>query len=67
MLHVTDKPLAGPGLDSYRYKGIHSWIMIGATSERDALSQASRSIFGVVDEDMLQKWDGLKYEYVTKM
>ena len=44
MTHVTDKPLAIKGLVSYRYKGNYGSIMIGATDNDDALSEASRSL-----------------------
>lgn len=52
-----DKPLAAPGLTSYRYKGRYGWIMIGAHSEADALQEAARSASGDVSRENLQVWD----------
>jgi hypothetical protein len=42
-MNVTDKPLAAPGLNSYRYRGRYGFIMIGATDTPDALNEARRS------------------------
>ena len=58
-----DMPLAAHGLKSYRYKGRHGWIMIGATSDADALNEARRSI----DDQhrpylgRLELWNGSRY------
>lgn len=59
---LTDKPLAAPGLCSYRYRGPHDWIMIGARDDEDALSEARRSLSrGDALISHLQKWDGERY------
>lgn len=58
-----DRPMAAHGLKSYRYKGRHGWIMIGATDDADAMSEARRSL----DDGrpprlgLLQAWDGSRY------
>lgn len=59
-LDLTSKPLAAPGLLSYRCKGLFGWIMIGATDDADAMVQAKRSSTHAKRED-LQKWDGNAY------
>ena len=56
-----DKPLAAPGLKSYRYKGTYGWIMIGATDNDDALSEAQRSTDALVTLGNLQYWNGSAY------
>jgi hypothetical protein len=58
---TTDKPLAAPGLTSYRYKSRYGWIMIGATDEYDALREAGRSTEAALTRDDLQVWDGSAY------
>jgi hypothetical protein len=57
---ITDKPLAAPGLTSYRCKGSFGWIMIGAHDHADAMRQARRSSDSVQEKD-LEVWDGSKY------
>ena len=57
----TDRPLAAPGLLSFRCKGNHNWIMIGAKDQADALVQAKRSC-EEARECNLQTWNGLAYE-----
>lgn len=57
-----NRPLAGPGLQSYRYRGRFGWVMIGAKDDADALKQAERSIDGPADPTKLQKWDGKTYQ-----
>jgi len=62
--HHTERPCAATGLASYRYGN----IMIGATSTRDALVQADRSLTdGVASIDRLEIWNALTglYEKVT--
>lgn len=59
-----DKPLAGPGLVSYRYQGAYGWIMIGATDQAQALREAQRSTSMPVSEDKLQIWSGSSYQPV---
>ena len=56
-----DRPCAGAGLLSYRYKGQYGWIMIGARDDAEALSEAKRSITVRVDVHLLEKWDGERY------
>lgn len=60
---VTNKPLAAPGLMSYRYKSTRGWIMIGAKDDHDALREAQRSLsFGVLATPQnLERWDGNQY------
>lgn len=58
-----EKPCASHGLTSYRYKGRYGFIMIGATDDTDALSEARRSTQGVIIEN-LQIWDGSQYKGV---
>lgn len=57
---LTDKPLAAPGLTSYRCKGRFGWIMIGAKDHEDALKEAHRSS-DFVKPETLEVWDGEKY------
>ena len=61
MTAPTDKPCAPPGLTSYRYKGRYDWIMIGAASVEDALSEAARSIVGEVTPARLRVWRNGEY------
>ncbi len=62
-IHVTDRPLAAPGLFSFRLKRPFAIVMIGATGVKDALAQANRSIPGALVEE-LEKWDGRGYRPV---
>ena len=56
MTHHTERPCAAPGLTSYRYGS----IMIGATSTRDALVQADRSLtYGTASIARLEIWNAL--------
>ena len=64
MPHQTDRPLAAPGLDSYRCRGPYGWIMIGATSEADALREAQRSN-PACTRDGLEFWTGERYAPVA--
>ena len=57
-----NRPLAAPGLVSYRYRGLYGWIMIGAKGTNDALKQASRSMTRRVPTiENLQVWNGTEY------
>lgn len=56
-----DKPMAANGLISYRYKGRYSWIMIGASTDTDALSQAQLSTSDKVTSGRLERWNGQHY------
>lgn len=60
MPRITSRPLAAPGLTSYRCKGAFGWIMIGAADHEDALREARRSYKGARFED-LQIWNGKQY------
>jgi len=65
MNHHTERPCAAVGLTSYRYGN----IMIGATSTRDALNEADRSLTqGAATVDRLEIWNALTrlYEKVTE-
>ena len=63
---ICNKPLAAPGLISYRYWGLYGWIMIGGIDNDDALIQAKRSIrHGEPTIDNLQIWNGEKYVKVV--
>lgn len=65
-MSLTDKPLAAPGLCSYRYRGPYDWIMIGARDDEDALSEARRSLSSAsAFVSRLQKWDGEQYVWCT--
>lgn len=57
---LTDKPLAMPGLTSYRCRSPYGWIMIGAKDDADAWREAQRSSDSV-SRDGLQVWDGTAY------
>lgn len=57
MVEPHEKPLAAPGLNSYRYAGRFGWVMIGASNEADALAEAARSVTGEVSHENLQAWD----------
>lgn len=67
MRHHSKRPCAAEGLISYRYKGHHGWIMIGAKNDLDALNEARRSITGnVVTWERLQIWNGTEYADVRQ-
>jgi hypothetical protein len=57
-----DRPLAAPGLTSYRYRGRFGFIMIGAVDNSDALRQALRSTAGPLKLEKLEIWNGSNYE-----
>lgn len=57
---LDSKPLAAPGLLSYRCKSAFGWIMIGAKDDDDAFVQAKRSNVKAKRED-LQIWNGSTY------
>jgi hypothetical protein len=57
-----NRPLAAPGLISYRYRGRYGWIMIGAKHDKDALIEAQRSTDDPVTADRLEKWSGTEYK-----
>jgi hypothetical protein len=57
-----DRPLAAPGLISYRYRGRYGWIMLGAKNDKDALIQAQRHTADPVTADRLEKWNGTQYQ-----
>ncbi len=64
MINVTDKPLAAEGLTSYRYPGPYGFIMIGARSHTEALSEAVRSLGDKREAPTLGKlqvWAGTSY------
>lgn len=63
-LMVHDKPCAGLGLISYRYKGRYGWIMIGAHNNADALREAGRSTDELITIENLQVWDKEKSCYL---
>jgi len=56
----TERPCAAPGLKSYRCRSRFGWIMIGATDDREALTQARRSCSTAKARD-LQAWNGNRY------
>ena len=59
-----DKPMASEGLISYRYRGRYGWIMIGAKTDTEALSEAQRSTDDKVTPDRLERWNGQQYKGV---
>jgi AAA+ superfamily predicted ATPase len=56
----TNRPIAAPGLISYRLKTRYGYVTIGATDTLDALKQALRSTLDARVEH-LEIWDGEKY------
>jgi hypothetical protein len=60
LVSFCDRPLADPGLVSYRCRGRFGWIMIGAKDHEDAMREARRSWEGARRED-LQVWNGNCY------
>jgi hypothetical protein len=58
MTALHDRPLAAPGLISYRARGRYGWIMIGAKDDADAWREARRSTD--IPHD-LQVWNGSQY------
>lgn len=60
-MNISSRPLAAPGLTSYRYRGPYGWIMIGATDGADALANAARSTSAPITPDKLQVWAGQEY------
>lgn len=56
----TARPVAAPGLTSYRCKNPSGWTMIGAKDHDDAMSEARRSYDKSKRED-LQVWNGAEY------
>lgn len=61
MKDINSRPLAAPGLISYRCKNRHGWTMIGASDDLDAMAQAKRSDSDAKVED-LQVWNGTAYQ-----
>jgi hypothetical protein len=60
-----ERPLAAPGLTSYRYRGGYGWIMIGATCIAEALREADRSLsVKGATADRLEIWDSESACYV---
>lgn len=55
---MTNRPLAAPGLTSYRARGRYGWVMIGATDAADAWREARRSTDKLTN---LQVWNGMEY------
>jgi hypothetical protein len=60
-MNHQNKPMAATGLTSFRYDIGHGYVMIGARDITDALSEAKRSIDGIVENRRLQIWDGSGY------
>lgn len=60
-LPTCDKPLASRGLLSYRYRQAHGFVMIGATSDADALAQARRSTSSPCSIEHLERWCAQAY------
>lgn len=60
---ICDRPMASPGLTSYRYRSGYGFVMIGARSHADAMREARRSIStpGPLDAGRLEVWDGTAY------
>lgn len=60
-----NRPCAGHGLTSYRYRGRYGWVMLGAANEHDALKQALRSVSSEsVSRNNLEVWDILTGSYI---
>ena len=64
-MNLYDKQYAAHGLTAYRYKGRYGWIMIGATDDANALSEAQRSTSDKVIAENLQIWNKTQYQGVT--
>jgi len=64
-MNIHDKPLAAPGLTSYRCKGRYGWIMIGAKDNEDALNETRRSSDSVRPET-LEVWNGERYTWASE-
>lgn len=60
-MYSTERPMAGPGLISYRYRGPMGWIMIGARDHQEALREAARSTTEPVSGGLLQVWGSTRY------
>lgn len=58
---ASERPLAAPGLTSYRYAGRYGPIMVGAKDNAEALREAARSTDDAIDPARLEVWDGQKY------
>ena len=59
----ADRPLAAPGLTSYRCRNQYGWTMIGARDDDEAFREALRSDSKARRED-LQVWVKDHYEPV---
>lgn len=57
---LHDRPMAAPGLTSYRLRGPYGWIMIGATDHDGAMREAARST-RAPRREALEVWDGTRY------
>lgn len=65
MSEFYDRPCAGQGLTSYRYRFRNSWIMIGAYDTEDALREAKRSHRDANNIQDLQVWCEGSSQYVA--
>lgn len=63
---MNDRPMAAPGLTSYRCKGRYGWIMIGAKDHADAMQEARRSDPTARAEN-LEIWNGERYRSLTQL
>lgn len=61
----SDRPMAAPGLTSYRYRnGAFGFVMIGARDRDEALREAARSVTGgEVEASRLEVWDARALAY----
>lgn len=64
MTAMHNRPLAAPGLTSYRCKSPYGWVMIGAKDHDDALKEAARSTYVKPRREDLEIWNGTAYEAV---
>lgn len=56
-------PCASAPWHSYRYRGNYGWVMIGALSHAEALSEAARSVrWHTPTLDRLEVWNVTAYE-----
>lgn len=62
---MSDRPLAAPGLTSYRLRGRYGYVMIGARDHGEALREAARSTPNP-DPAALEIWDGQRYVPATE-
>ena len=64
MASHVNRPCAGAGLISFRYKGPYGFVMLGAANTEDALREARRSVTGPATVNNLDIWDAEAARYL---